>query len=309
MQIVNLDQNLSQKAIHDQSPNGAQLGGIVKRNNLVVANGLNDRCTGLITRSRTTVNSEEESIIDFVIVSDDMREFVSELIIDEEKNHTITGYMKSKNGPKVFESDHMTIITKFNLKWRKNLQKDRVEMFNLKDFSCQKKFFELTSSSDFLSSVFDTEDDVDKSVDRFLKRLNDVVHKCFRKVRITEKANTEYEDLIKQRNSLRKKHDNESIEELKVIEDKLADLCAKANKDKIEEELNGIKYDEGGIHSGKLWKLRKKLFPNSRDPPTAMLDKDENLVTSEAEIEKLAIETYVERLSNREMRPNLQAIR
>ena len=111
-----------------------------------------------------------------------MREFVSELIIDEEKNHTITGYMKSKNGPKVIESDHMTIITKFNLKWRKNLQKDRVEMFNLKDLSCQKKFFELTSSSDYLSSVFDTEDDVDKSVERFLKRLNDVLHKCFRKI-------------------------------------------------------------------------------------------------------------------------------
>ena len=68
------------KDIHDQSPNGALLGGIVKRNNLVVANGLNDRCRGLVTGRRTTVNSEEESIIDFVIVSDDMREFVSELM-------------------------------------------------------------------------------------------------------------------------------------------------------------------------------------------------------------------------------------
>ena len=313
--IVQLDANskLGQefiaKDIHDQSPNGALLGGIIKRNNLIVANALNDKVTGLITRRRTTVNSEEESIIDFVILSEDMREFLDELIIDEEKNHTITGYMKTKNEPKVSESDHMTMLTKFNLKWKRNLRKDRVEMFNLKDFSCQKKFFELTSSSDYLSSVFDTEDDVDKSVERFLKRLNDVLHKCFRKVRITEKVNAEYEDLMKRRNSLRKKHDNESIEELKVIEDKLADLCAKANKAKIEEELNGIKCDEGGIHSGKLWKLRKKLFPNSRDPPTAMFDKDENLVTSEAEIEKLAIETYVKRLSNREMRPNLQSIR
>ena len=58
---------------------------------------------------------------------------------------------------------------------------------------------------------------------------------------------------------------------------------------KIEEEISGIKCEEGGINSGKLWKLRKKLFPKSRDPPTAMLDEKGNLVTSVDEVQKLTV--------------------
>ena len=70
-----------------------------------------------------------------------------------------------------------------------------------------------------------------------------------------------------------------------------------------------MKCEEGGIHSGKLWKLRKKLFPKSKDPPTAMCDAAGNLATKEVEIEKTAIETYIKRLSNRPMKPDLENIR
>ena len=68
---------------------------------------------------------------------------------------------------------------------------------------------------------------------------------------------------------------------LKQVEEKLSDICAEENRQKILDEISGIECDEGGTHSGKLWKLRKKLFPNSRDPPTAMLDSEGNLVTCE----------------------------
>ena len=43
------------------------------------------------------------------------------------------------------------------------------------------------------------------------------------------------------------------------VEAKLADLCAENNYNKIKEEIAGIKCEEGGINSGKLWKLKKKL--------------------------------------------------
>ena len=48
--------------------------------------------------------------------------------------------------------------------------------------------------------------------------------------------------------------------------------------------LNMNKMWEWGIYSGRLWKLRKKLFPQSRGPPTAMLDQCGNQVTDEEEI-------------------------
>ena len=61
----------------------------------------------------------------------------------------------------------------------------------------------------------------------------------------------------------------------------------------------GIECEEGGTHSGKLWQLRKKLFPNSRDPPTAMLDSEGNLLTCEKKLEEISLDAYKETLKNR----------
>ena len=44
------------------------------------------------------------------------------------------------------------------------------------------------------------------------------------------------------------------------------DKVAEENYEKLKEEINGIKCDEGGINSGKLWRLKKKLNPKCRDP-------------------------------------------
>ena len=55
--------------------------------------------------------------------------------------------------------------------------------------------------------------------------------------------------------------------------------------------------------------IEKKLFPRSRDPPTAMKDQSGNLITSEDQIEKLALETYKKRLENRKMKESLSQIK
>ena len=139
--------------------------------------------------------------------------------------------------------------------------------------------------------------------------MNGVLHSSFKKIKITEKPNKVLEELFRKRTMLRTKLDTESQEALKKVEEELADKCAEENRQKIMEELSGIKCEEGGVHSGKLWKLRKKLFPKSRDPPTAMLDKEGNLVTSEHEIMNLAVKTYQERIKNRKMKENLETVK
>ena len=53
----------------------------------------------------------------------------------------------------------------------------------------------------------------------------------------------------------------------------------------------------------------KKLFPKSRDPPTAMLDAYGNLVTSQEGIEEEAIKTYKYRLENRPIREDLEDLK
>ena len=55
---------------HPQSTNGKLLAGIIDRHGLIVANGLDEKCEGAITRRRVTTDSVEESIIDHVLISE-----------------------------------------------------------------------------------------------------------------------------------------------------------------------------------------------------------------------------------------------
>ena len=96
---------------------------------------------------------------------------------------------------------------------------------------------------------------------------------------------------------------------MKQVGSELARKCADENVKKIKDELDGIRCEEGGIHSGKLWKLRKKLFPRSRDPPTAMLDFEGNLTTNELRIKEVALETYKKRLQNRPIKDDLASMK
>ena len=100
---------------------------------------------------------KEESVIDFVIVCEDMEEMINRVIIDEERKHVLTRHIKTRNGVKVKESDHHTIITKISVKWNKKKNMKTVEIYNLKDKEGLKKFKDMTNKDSFLSEVFEDE--------------------------------------------------------------------------------------------------------------------------------------------------------
>ena len=70
-----------------------------------------------ITRKRIASKVKELGVIDFVIVSEDMEDMVSQVVIDEERDHVLTRYTKTKNGTKTQESDHNSIITHTKSQW------------------------------------------------------------------------------------------------------------------------------------------------------------------------------------------------
>ena len=79
---------------------------------------------------------------------------------------------------------------------------------------------------------------------------------------------------------------------------------------KVKETTKDVHCEDGGVNTGKLWTLTKQIFPNSRDPPTAMVDpKSGNLLTTEEKIEEAAINVYKERLKNRPIDKNIEHIR
>ena len=183
-------------------------------------------------------------------------------------------------------------------------------MYNLKNKPGQAKSKEMTSNTNYLSSVFDDEsEDFNITAHKFIKRLNRIIHKCFRKVRITERSDRHTEKLYEKWRNLQQKDDKESKEELEQIEKELAEKI-KENAKKIDEEAGKYNCEDGGFHSGKLWNLKKHLFPKHRDPPTAMVDDSGNLVTSKEEINELALKKLgVERLKNKPMKKELEEMR
>ena len=83
----------------------------MERNGLIVVNGLEQLFRGLITRERNTVDSVEKSIIDFVIVSQDIVKDISSIMIYEEHRYVLTKLSKTKKGVIKTKSNHKIIVT------------------------------------------------------------------------------------------------------------------------------------------------------------------------------------------------------
>ena len=263
-----------------------------------MANGLKV-CEGTITRKRITTQRTEESAISFVLVSADLTEKIESVIIDEKREHVLTRITKTKNGSESKESDHNLIETRLKMTWSKEEVPQEEAMFNLKNKECQKTFKKETSKADMLSKVFEEEKDLDIATEKFMKKLNKTLHKCFKKVKVKkDKVSETEEGLYNRWKSLKDKEDSKSRAEKEEIEEELAEEYL----DKIRKASNNIDCAEGGNVSGEIWKLKKHIFPKSRDPPTAMMDEDGILVTNKEDIKDMAIKAYEHRLQNRPMK-------
>ena len=258
---------------HPQSENGTVLEGILERHAMCVANGLTGKSKGVITRERTTKNNFEESVIDLVCLSQDLVLDLESIIVDEPKEYCLESINTNKKGvTKVTPSDHNSIVSQFKFEWDTKVSKPKIEKYNLKNHEGQEKFKKHTSEEGILSKIVDNNPDVNMATKKFMKRLKD---------------------------------DDESKLELKMIENKLSELCAEDNFKKVMEEIKDIECEEGGFNMGKLWKLKKKLCPFRKDPPVAMVDKDGNIITSKKNLEKHVLEHYEKVLANRPMKPEL----
>ena len=58
------------------------------------------------------------------------------------------------------------------------------------------------------------------------------------------------------------------------------------------QELKGINSEDGGWNSGYLWKLKKKMSSRLTDPPTAVENKHEVLLTDPTEIMEESLKHY-----------------
>ena len=132
------------------------------------------------------------------------------------------------------------------------MKKHRVEHFNLKSKEGLIKFKELTSK-DTLTYIVNKQQDVNKLSNKFLKRLNGVIHESFKNIRISDNHNDDYiMKLFEKRRLLNPKQDKRSKVDLERVEVELAEKCAEANYEKIKDELKDMESDSGGLNIGRL---------------------------------------------------------
>ena len=279
---------------------------------LKVVNSL-QLCEGLITRKRTTSKRTEIAVLDFFVVCTLVLPFVEKMVVDEEKQYALSNYSNVKGKKHKIDSDHNTMFLDLSLDLPV-LKADRKEIFNFKNQECQEVFLELTENSSSLRECFQTNGNVKSQSLKWLKNLNGVFHKSFRKVRVTNKQKeTKLSILFKRRISLKDKlkyscdNNEASIEELENVENEITSEISKENRDKVIESFKTLSETDGSININGMWSMKKKVFPKNTKPlPCAKKDVEGRLITSQNELKTLYLKTFVHRLRHRPIRDDLK---
>ena len=89
---------------------------------------------------------------------------------------------------------------------------------------------------------------------------------------------------------------------------KKSNTCSEKNKEIVKEHLDNDSEDEPH-NQLKTWRLKKRLVPkNSHESQSAKINLKGQLVTEKTELEKLYLETYVERLKPNPIPEDLEEI-
>ena len=157
-----------------------------------------------------TKHRTEQSAIDIVLFSGDMLAHLVNIEIDENRKYVLTKVVNNKKGTRIQESDHNPIITEFKLQQKETKEDQKLELYNLRNKECQKKFKEYTTNTKMLSTVFDAEEDIDVLTKRFLKKLDGCIAINFKKIRVNKRKTDKGVVLFSRLQELNNKEDIES---------------------------------------------------------------------------------------------------
>ena len=307
---------------NNQNINGRLLVEFLNRNpSLILANKLNI-CEGNITRKRVLKNRTEQAILDFILLNDKIGPYLNKMVIDENREFCLSNFGQMKKNRRVIETDHNTIFADFDITLPKR-KPERIELFNLRNKTCQEKFTEETRVNTELIKCFENELPLEIQSKNWLKLFNSILHKCFRKVRVAQNSgkNKLKSDLIQERIDMINEEKITIDEDIKAkmnirikeIEEKIGDEIAESYyKEIIDtiEALGGDHHNLNGSGRSELWKLlRRKVPKNAPIIPIGKKDKAGNLITNYEGLKSLYLTTYMNRLRNRPIKEKYQEIK
>ena len=270
-------------------------------------------------------------MIDFFLICEELDIYFEKLLIDESRKYSLAKYQKLKNGTKVIESDHNSLVGTFNLTFQQMKTKDvKNEVFNFKDPDGQKVFKQMTSGTT-LTSIFENSNVADP-MKKWHKEVQNIIHRSFKKIKIKgpKPPNKEVMKAMKKKTKIIQKIEEfdakksptqpmceseyveyfECIDSLEELNQEIANVSAEKNAEIIMEHFENLTNTDGGFSMPKMWGLRKKISPKiNSEAPSAMMDAKGNLITQKAGLVKLYKNTYQERLSPKPIRAGWEDIK
>ena len=224
---------------------------------------------------------------------------VTEMKIDSDRNHILTNFKKVKKGGKAIDSDPATTTLQLNLNVVHE-KPTKVEMFNFRDKAGQEIFKKNTSETKEFSECFMSKKPVHLQAQDWIGVLAAQCSIAFPKIRIRKK-NVKCSDaskLIDKRNILLKKE---------IVDSKEVDKLTKQIASILEEEGRSKAYrfkqycdKDRTLNLTEMWKLKKKLWSKKKSAlPVAKRNFQGKHVTAPADLRKLLLKEYQERLRKR----------
>jgi len=290
-----LGESIIKQDPHSQNKNGQLFSEFLERNPHLNLMNASDLCDGAITRCRTANGRLEKSIIDFVIVCNQVLPYVQKFVIDEEKAFSLTNYSKKK---KIVNSDHNSLILYLKIDKLKQRQERKI-IFNYKDAASMQKYKKKTSLINF-SSILRGTGPLEVRAKKWAKKLKETIHQCFEKIRLRKKSYKKC-NIFKKKIYVIKHKQNSAINK---CNEELSNEQAKINFEKLNQNLSTLKVSKNKQQS--IWKIKNKFLPKNRPtPPVAKKNIDGQIITNHKELKNVYKEHFSFRMRSRPIHKNL----
>ena len=241
--------------------------------------------------------------------------------VDEDKEYNLINLAQLKKNARMIETDHNGLVVEMELDEGKS-KPIREELFNLKNKACQEAFYQETEENEELLKSFKNDLPFNVQSMKWKKTFNNILHKCFKKVRIVKnKKMAKSDNLLRERVKLKTEIKSTSIDEdmkcrieerIKQIEDEIGEEVMNDNHKVIVETIkqlgDGNQLDGSGRKN--LWSLLKKKFPKTAHAtPVGKKDRKGKLITNHMELKHLYLKTYTQRLRNRPIKEEFQELK
>ena len=158
--------------------------------------------------------------------------------VDEEKDYCLVNFAQFNKNKRAIETDHNALILDLKMVLKRKII-ERKEMLNLRNKKCQEAFRSETEENEELLECFNGSKTFEVQAKKWKNCLDNILHKCFKKVRIAKKKEqsnldrilTEKIKLSREANSknIAENVKENILEKIKQIDKDIGDDVAKEN--------------------------------------------------------------------------------